>query len=308
MFLFFCSGTTVVFCHHFSQNQDDRQSISREIMVAESVAYLQKAIPQYEAASDSQSVAVRVAPIVTVTTGLLDAGLSPDEPLLQASLQFLQRFYDDQKSPGCRAMMPDNLLAKIEVCLDKAHKNTTTFTQHDAPDDASYLLHTLAAFDDSDAVSRAMAFAQNLGNDDNDPSEDVIVIDETRYVVSPGLGRSVRVRDWNQAIAEWETLPQPDVFSSAQFDCLIACVHGLKNYPPQPDGPQRPNRESYFAAMPTVARSHDSRKKSTSNQLSIDCIETYSSLLNAFEPQQSVARRHLLADNLAALQTVRRLE
>lgn len=285
-------------------------------LTVDSVFYLQKAISRFETDRDSQSVAVRVAPIVTVTTGLLDADVSPDEPLLRSSLQFLQRFCDDQKPLGRDATIPTGLLAKIETCLDKAHRNATVTIpddpRHDSYDVRSRLLETLASLDDSDAVARAKFFAENLCHDNEcDESETVttlVGISETRYVVSPGIGRSSRIRDSGQAIAEFETLPRGDGFSRTRFDGLIADVHGLQNYPPLPDEPQLPKRETFFIALPHLVRSNDGRKKTTDEQVFACFIETYRSLRDAFEPYPLISRRYFLANNLAVLQTVRRLE
>lgn len=299
----------------------DVRDASHAAMMAESVSYLQKAISHFESEPDSQSVAVRVAPIVTVTSGLLDAGVSPDETLLQSSLGFLRRFYDDRNSPGRHAAVSENLLTKIEACLDKADQIARKNAAHDldarqnTPVDTAFLLNSLAPLDDADAVSQAMGFVQQLSdtgaNGDETTVEiaaEIVLIDETPFVISPGLGGSIRFRDLHQVLAEQTTRPQVDAFSPLQCDCLIAAVHGLPGFPPPRDAPRLPGRESLFAAVPQPGRANDHRKKTDAERFSAYASDFYRSFLNAFEPQQSVTRRYLLADNLAALQTIRRLE
>ena len=311
---FFVSASAFVPCLATSGDVAPKQAVaqnSHSAMLAASASYLQKAVVQFETMPDSQKTAVRVAPIVTVTRGLLDAGFSPDEPLLQSGLRFLQRFYDDQKTLGKQTTVSNDLLAKIETCLARAKQNVPpreSFQQQSTPDDSDFLLNSLALLDDSEAVSRAMGFTQQLNVSDIELNTVVVAIDETQYVFSPGLGHSMRFRDLRQALAEREALPLAEHFSPMQWDGLIASVHGLPNYPPLPDGPRFPNRETYFAALPQITRSNDHRKKSGDEQFLTCFLETNHLLVNAFEPQQSVLRRYLLADNLAALQTVRRLE
>lgn len=283
---------------------------SHSTMVAESIVYLQKAITQFEAEHDVQNIAIRIAPIVTVTTGLLETGVSPDEPFLQSSLRFLQRFYDDQKSLGDCVMVPDDLLVKIEACLDR------TFPKTESPnlsDETAFLLNALTALDDSDnsdAVNRAAEFVQKLDVDSSGEYEiiDETQHDETQYIALPGLGDSIRIRDLRRFFVDFQTLPQPNVFSDEMFDCLIASVHGLNNDPFSPDEKRFPKQESLLAALPQLYRLNDNRKKSDAEQMSSCFCETYRSFLNAFEPQQSILRKYLLADSLSALQTVRHLE
>ena len=314
---FFVSASAFFPCLAASGDLVPKQAVAQNpdsAMLAESVLYLQKAIAQFETMPDAQKTAVRVAPIVTVTTGLLDAGVLPDEPLLQSGLRFLKRFYDDQKKLGEQTTVSNDLLAKIEICLAKVQQNDSreSFQQENLPDDGDFLLKSLASFDDSEAVSRAMGFAQQLDVPnalcETEFNTTVVAIDETQYVLSPGLGRSMRFRDLRQALAEQEALPLAEHFSPMQWEGLIASVHGLPNYPPLPDEPRFPKHETLFAALPQLTRSNDHRKKSGDEQLLTCFLETNHLLDNAFESQQSALRRHLLADNLAALQTVRRLE
>ena len=311
---FFASASAFVPCLATSGDVAPKQAVaqnSHSAMLAESALYLQKAVVQFETTPDSQKTDIRVAPIVTVTRGLLDAGVSPDEPLLQSGLRFLQRFYDDQKKLGEQATVSNDLLAKIETCLAKAKQNSPphdSFQQQSTPDDSDFLLKSLALFDDSEAVSRATGFAQQLNVSNAELNTAVIEIDETQYVLSPGLGCSMRFRDLHQALAERETLPLVEHFSPVQWEGLIASVHGLPNYPPLPDGPRFPKHETHFAALSQLIRSNDYRKKSGDEPVLTCFLVTNRFLDNAFEPRQSALRRHLLADNLAALQTVRRLE
>lgn len=287
-------------------------------MVSESVSYLQKAITQIESDRDLQSPGVRIAPIVTVTTGLLEAGVSTEEPLLQSSLRFLQRFNDDQTSSACHATVPDDLLTKIKNCLDKARQNPDAFALNAQPqsfdtrDSLDRLLETLDSLDDSDAVSRAKEFVRTLNGDDHSDSVtgtfDVVMTTETRYVVSRGWSRSVRIHDFGRTLVEPETLPNGNGFSTAEFDSLIAAVHGQQDFPSLPHGRRFPKRESLLVAFSTIPRLNDKRKKTTDEPVPTGLAETYRSWYAAFEPQQSVLRRHLPADNLVALQTVRRLE
>ena len=311
---FFVSVSAFFPCLAASGDVVPKQAVAQNphsAMLAESALYLQKAVAQFETTPDSQKIAVRVAPIVTVTRGLLDAGVSPDEPLLQSGLRFLQRFYDDQKKLGEQATVSDGLLAKIETCLAKAKQNAPaneSFQRQNLPDNNDFLRNSLTLLDDSEAGSRAMGFVQQLDVFDAELNTAVIAIDETQYVLSPGLGHSMRFRDLYQALAEREALPLAEHFSPVQWEDLIASVHGLPNYPPLPDGPRFPKHETHFAALPQLTRSNDHRKKSGNEQVLTCFLATNYSLDNAFEPQQSALRRHLLADNLAALQTVRRLE
>ena len=301
----FCFWTGPTFCDDFSC--DRVEDVSHTAMIAESVVYLKKAISQFEGEHASPSVFVRVAPLVTVTTGLLDAGVSPDEPLLQSSLRFLHRFHDDQNSLNSNLSVSDDLSEKIEICLDKARKNSTfpnsndLLSQYDLSDDRVYLLQSLVSLDRSEAVSRAMEFVQNLSTDENGKSETVVVTDEMQYMASPGFGRSVRFHDVSRVIDEWMAFSLSEHFIPTQFERLIAGVHGLKDYLPLPDEPQCPKPKTFVAVLPTVFRSYDT-------SVLTGLIESSFSLQNTFEPQQSVLRRYFPADNLAALQTVRHLE
>ena len=281
---------------------DEAVNARDSVMIAESVVYLQKAITQFESNRDLQSIVARIAPIVTVANGLLDAGVSPDEPLLQSSLCFLRQFYNDQKSSGASAMTPPDLLAKIEICLERTSPKTEG---QNLADDTAFLWSALAVLDDSEAVDRAVEFVEKLNIDATD---DCQTIDETQYVVLSGIGDSIRVCGVHRFLADLQTTPQPNAFSSEMFDCLIANVHGLKNYPFSPVEKHFPKQESLLAALPQLYRLNDSRKKSGDDRILSCFYETYRSFLNAFESQQSVLRRHLHADGLSALQTVSHLK
>ncbi len=284
----------------------------RSGMISDSVVYLQKSIPAAETERDTQNITVRIAPIVTVTAGLLDAGVAPDEPLVQSGLRFLRRFYDDNKSRELRNDAAlTALLAKIEACLAKASQGiSSNDSKDDSTDETAFLLRALDSLDDSEATARAVGFVQKINGE---TSNDDAHLDETRYVVSPGVGDSIRVREWRQAMAELDGLPIRDLcpvdrWSPEQFDGLIACVHGLKHYPPLPGSPSRPEPLSAFAAISPLPRLTDSRKTISGQQGPLALYAFNIPLPGHRGLSQTLSQTLLSADSLAALQTVRRLE
>ena len=238
-------------------------------MLAESVQYLHKAGISLEKIRGEPTNVRRIAPITTVITGLLDAGISPEEPLVRSGLDFLAKFYAEQKKRK-NALSADekNMLKQIAACLKKAKS-------HD---------------------NRKHFHAEN-----EVPASDSLAI-------SAGNGRFLRVRDTNQPSVKNSVPTEFLAANPFSCDLLIARVHGLKSFPtPIPFQPETPRHHDWAVAYYVPIRSHkDELTTDFSSPLSF-CeaaeIRFDATAFNRFESDYP-----LLSDQLYAIRTTRRLE
>ena len=238
-------------------------------MLAESIQYLYKAGISLEKENGNSTNVRRVAPITTVITGLLDAGISPEEPLVRSGLDFLARFYAEQKKRK-NALSDDekNLLKQIAACLKKAksHDNRKHFlTEHE--------------ISSSDSLA-----------------------------VSAGNGRFLRVRDVNQPSVKNSIPTEFLATNSLTCDLLIARVHGLKSFPmPIPFQPETPRHHDWAVAHYVPIRSHKEEQITDFSAPGSFFVATEirfdTTTFNRFESDYP-----LLADQLYAIRTTRRLE
>ena len=239
-------------------------------MIAESIRYLHKSISALKNERTIFSNVLRIAPIVTVISGLLDAGVSPEEPLLQSGLGFLAKFHQEQKRRKSVLSKDDSvLLRQIAVCLKKAKK----------------------------PVSRP-ARGESI-------SPDFFA----GLVVSPGVNASLRIRHLNQPSLK-KLIPTEEILTdSFSCHLLIAAVHGLQSFPiplPRPPLPPQPPSESLAWLVPFFPLKDRKETESTSGNSSLVpvCPATFHcSVLYKLESES-----RLFADNFRLLRSTQRLE
>ena len=238
-------------------------------MLAESVQYLHKAGISLEKENGNPSNVRRVAPITTVITGLLDAGISPNEPLVRSGLDFLAKFYAEQKKRK-NAFSADekNLLKQIAACLKKAKS-------HD---------------------KRKPFLADN-----ELPGSGPLLI-------SAGNGRFFRVRDANQPSVKNSIPTEFLATNPLTCDLLIARAHGLKSFPtPIPFQPETPRHHEWAVAFYVPVRSHK-EELTTDFSASVSFCEAAEIRFDATTFNRFESDYPLLSDQLYAIRTTRRLE
>ncbi len=240
-------------------------------MVAESIRYLHKSITALQK-EKTPSNTRRVAPITTVIAGLLDAGVSPEQPLVHSGLDFLARFHADLKQRKSNLSKADKALFKqIAACLKKAQFSPTPPSPP--------------------------------------PPISAVCAMPSRMVVTRGVGTSLRVRNPNQPSLQ-KSIPAERLASNRSVcDALIAAVHGLKSFPVpdpfQPDIPQRP-LELVAVLTPFGCSKDRERVGPAPDFFSFDAFgETAFRRSVSYNIDSDAC---LFANNLSALRTTRHLE
>ncbi|MDR1960571.1 MAG: hypothetical protein LBQ54_16290 [Planctomycetaceae bacterium] len=270
-------------------------------IVADSIQYLQKSLSYLKTTDDSE---VRIAPIVTVIRGLLDAGVSPEEPLVRSGLTFLAKIHQDAQKPESTVSLDRNILRKIEACLEKAAG--ASFAEEDkekeydpagsAPEsesDTVSVYQSVASLETSDGVSRALEFLRQTGNTEEDSSACPVPQANHAYHVNLYDSRPL--------------LPiQPQYWDDFQLDRLIAAVHRLKNYPPMPDRPAFPEEE--LLGQRAVQSPVQKRDRLLSGLLTAAYQELLFASMSPSKDYIRDSQAAFFADNLYSLRTTCRLE
>ena len=242
-------------------------------MIADSIRYLHKSITALQNEKTVFSNARRIVPIVTVVSGLLDAGVSPEEPLLQSGLDFLAQYHAEQKKQKATLPKADFILhQQITACLKKAKKPATS----------------------PPAVCRL-------------PSADC----NTDLVVSHGTGTSVRIRNSHQPSLQKSVPAEKISADSFACDLLIAAVHDLPSFSPPLSRPKSPlplrhHTEFLVCFVPPGHLKDREEAGAAPDHSSLVPVCLASFQLSASYKRESDKR--LLADTLLALRTTRRLE
>lgn len=191
----------------------------RDEILTEAVVYLQKSTIALKKENNPQSLNRRVTPIITVLSGLLDAGFTHEEPIVLSAAEFIETFYSDYKRYCNRQLKSGNLSADEQALLVQLRK----------------CLKKIRSAQSLKPLHGKQPLSQT-------PCSET----ERDVVISPGFGSFTRVRDTAQP--SFKALPENvSHWGNFQYKILIASVHALPEYFPLTPPFQKPqDTKSFF--------------------------------------------------------------
>ena len=211
-------------------------------MIAESVRYLHKSIPQPDGKLETKSLHARIVPITTVVEGLLDAGVSVDEPIVKAALEFLESISDGKysiRNTGGEILKDETRL--LRKCLAKAKKASRKH-ENDSTTNVLRIEQILDSFADVEAIRRSKQFLANHSG--TEPT--VISTTPQEFVMSTGTNANVRFRDAAQPSMLNRSELSVHHWSDADYSSLVSAVYNGGMLPANPFKREDSNRKTFL--------------------------------------------------------------